>query len=129
MGAMAPKKAEPLMFDVFWKWLTDHPNCLMRVMSGDMTVQDNELLHWDIFDEDGRAVVQMIQGKTLVAEMVIDRAQVKFVQAYPDPEEAASGQWMFECISGSDGEESFPLFGFVMAHGMDQMQGHAQLKH
>jgi hypothetical protein len=119
----------PLTFDAFWRWLADHRNCLVRVGAGELVLMDHDALHWDFFDEDdGRAVVQSILGKSLVGEVVIDRSEVLFVQASPDLENPTSGYWNFECIGGS-ANENYPLFFFVLTHGMEGAQGHQVLKH
>ena len=121
--------AAPLTFDVFWRWLQEHRNCLVRAGAGDTTVFDHDALHWDFFDEDdGRAVCQAILGKTLVAEFLVERAEVLFVQASLDAEDPARGHWLFECVGGA-GKDSYPLYHFVMTHGMESAQGHQALKH
>lgn len=120
---------QPLTFDQFWRWLMDHRNCVVRAGTADVALMDNELLHWDFFDEeDGRAVCQAIVGKSLVGELVIERSDVLFVQAQPDLENPTSGYWAFECIGGPR-EESYPLYHFVLTHGMEGAQGHQVLKH
>ncbi len=119
----------PLTFDQFWRWLLEHRNCVVRAGAGDMALMDHELLHWDFFEEDdGRVVCQAILGKSLVGELVVERAEVLFVQASPDLENASSGAWIFECIGGSR-EDSYPLYFFVLTHGMEGAQGHQLLKH
>lgn len=129
---MAPptSTAAPLTFDAFWRWLQEHRNCLMRVGSSDLVLMDHELVHWDFFEEDdGRAVVQAILGKALLGEVLIERADILFVQASPDLEQAGSQAWNFELIGGSK-EESYPLFTFLLAHGLEgQAAGHQVLKH
>lgn len=121
----------PLTFDVFWRWLQEHRNCLLRVGNTDVVLMDHELAHWDFFDEDdGRAVVQCIFGKALVGEVLIERSEVLFVQASPDLESPNSSAWNFECIGGNK-EENYPLFSFLLSHGMEGAQGagHTVLKH
>lgn len=130
--AMPPSSttATPLTFDAFWRWLADHRNCLLRVGSSDVMLMDHELVHWDFFDEDdGRAVVQAIVGKALVGEVVIERADILFVQASPDLEQPGSQAWNFELIGGNK-EENYPLFTFLLTHGMEgTAAGHQVLKH
>ncbi len=121
----------PLTFDAFWRWLSEHRNCLLRVGSPDVVLMDHELAHWDFFEEDdGRAVVQCIIGKSLVGEVLIERTEVLFVQASPDLESPNSQAWNFELIGGSK-TENFPLFSFLMSHGMEGSPsgGHTMLKH
>lgn len=122
--------AAPLTFDAFWRWLGDHRNCVLRIGSNDVVLMDHELVHWDFFDEDdGRAVVQAIVGKALVGEVVIERADILFVQASPDLEQPGSQAWNFELIGGSK-DENYPLFSFLLTHGMEGTSaGHQVLKH
>ncbi len=121
--------AAPLSFDLFWKWLQDHRNCLVRAGAGEAVLFDHESLHWDFFDEDdGRAVCQLISGKALVGELVVERSEVLFVQSSLDPEDPSRGYWVFECLGGPR-DESFPLYHFVLTHGMEGAQGHQLLKH
>ena len=116
--------ATPLTFELFWRWLQDHRNCLVRCGAGDTTLFDHESLHWDFFEEeDGRAVCQAIFGKALVGELVIERSEVLFVQSSLDPEDPARGQWLFECVGGTRGE-SYPLYHFLLAHGFDEGTAH-----
>ena len=129
MTSSSSKTAAPLTFEAFWRWLQDHRNCLLRVGSADVVLMDNELLHWDFFEEDdGSTVVQAILGKSLVGEVIIERSDILFVQASPDLEQPASQAWNFECIGGSR-EENYPLFSFLMTHSMEGAQGHQVLKH
>jgi hypothetical protein len=122
--------AAPLTFDTFWRWVQDHRNCVLRVGSNDVMLMDNEMVHWDFFEEDdGRAVVQAILGKSLVGEVVIERSEVLFVQASPEVDPAGSQAWNFELIGGNK-EENFPLFSFLVSHGIEGgAGGHQVLKH
>lgn len=123
------KTAAPLTFEAFWRWLQDHRNCLLRVGSPDVVLMDHELIHWDFFEEDdGTAVVQAILGKSLVGEVLIPRQDVLFVQSSPDLEQPGSQAWNFECIGGTR-EDSYPVFTFLVSHGMEGAQGHQVLKH
>lgn len=94
-----------------------------------MAVFDHDSLHWDFFDEDdGRAVCQVLLGKALVAEIVIERSDVLFVQSSSDPEDPTRNAWVFECVGGTR-DDNYPLFTFVMTHGIEGPQGHQTLKH
>lgn len=121
----------PLTFDVFWRWLADHRNCVVRAGAGDTVLFDHELAHWEFFEEpDNRAVVQLIVGKALVGELVIERSDVLFVQVQPDVEDPGRGYFIFDCIGGPR-EDSYPLYHFVLSHSMEGAAGgqHAMLKH
>lgn len=129
MTSSSKTAAAPLTFEAFWRWLQEHRNCLLRMGSTDVVLMDNELLHWDFFEEDdGSAVVQAIVGKSLVGEAIIERADILFVQASPELEQPGSQAWNFECIGGSR-EENYPIWSFLMTHGMEGAQGHQALKH
>jgi hypothetical protein len=123
------KTPAPLTFDTFWRWLQDHRSCLLRAGSPDVVLMDHELLHWDLFEEeDGTAVVQAILGKALVGEVLIPRGDVLFVQSSPDLEQPGSQAWIFECIGGTR-EDSYPVFSFLVSHGMEGAPTHQVLKH
>lgn len=123
------QEATPLTFDQFWRWLSEHRNCVVRCSAGDTHLFDADSLHWDFFDEpDGRAVAQLVLGKTLVGELVLERGDVVLVQASVDVEHPQSGHWVFECMGGSR-DDAYPLYVFVVSHGMEQAQGHTALKH
>ena len=72
--------------------------------------------------------VQAIVGKSLVGEAIIERADILFVQASPELDQPGSQAWNFECIGGSR-EENYPIWSFLMTHGMEGAQGHQALKH
>jgi hypothetical protein len=121
--------AAPLTFDRFWRWLMEHPNCIVRVGSDDCTLLDHDDFHWDfVEEEEGSAVVQLVKGKVLVGELVFSRRDVLFVQASVDVEHAAQGYWLFELIGGPK-DESYTVAHVLMSHGMEQQQGHQVLKH
>jgi hypothetical protein len=129
MSSSSTTGTAPLTFDQFWRWLQDHRNCLVRAGSGEVALFDNDFVHWDFFDEeDGRAVCQVILGKSLLGELVIERADVLFVQSSLDVEDPSQGYHLFECVGGA-GKDNFPLYHFVLTHGMDTPQGHQALKH
>ena len=119
----------PLTFERFWRWLTEHPNCVIRAGTGEATLFDFDDYHWDFQDEeDGHAVVGLVRGKNLVGELLIDKSQVLFVQASPDVETPQAGHGLFEVIGGSK-EEPFGVAWFVVSHGIESAAGHQMLKH
>lgn len=119
----------PLTFERFWRWLLDHPNCVIRAGSDDCTLIDHDDFHWDFLEEeDGTVIVQLVKGKGLVAELIISRRDVLFVQASVDVESATQGYWLFELIGGPK-EDSYTVAHVLMSHGMEQQQGHQVLKH
>ncbi len=122
--------AAPLTFERFWRWLMEHPNCIIRAGTADATLFDHTDFHWELYDEeDGTAVLAVLKGKSLVGEMVLERADVLLVQSSQDLENPQAGYWLFELLAGSSTEESFPLAWVLMSHGMESAQGHQALKH
>ena len=121
--------APPLTFERFGRWLLDHPTCVVRAGSEQCLLLDHDDFHWDFLEEeDGHVIVQLVKGKALVAELIISRRDVQFVQASIDPENATAGYWLFELIGGPK-EDAFTVAHVLMSHGMEQQQGHQLLKH
>jgi hypothetical protein len=107
-----------LAFDRFWRWIKRHPHCILRAGTADAFLYDQDDLHWYLDEDDDRSpTVQLLRGKALLAEVVIDPRDVLFVQATPDPE-GEEGQHVFEVIGG--GDEPYPVYHFVMAHGFEE---------
>ena len=125
----SPTQNAPLTFERFWRWISEHPNCLVRAGTGEATLFDFDDYHWDFQEEDdGHAVVGLVRGKNLVGELLIDKAQVLFVQSSPDVEAPQSGHWLFEVIGGSK-DEPFGVAWFVVSHALESTAGHQMLKH
>lgn len=120
-----------LPFDRFWRWLKDHASCILEAGTTSTSVFDYEDFHWGFLqEEDGRVIAQVIRGKNLVAELVVDPSEITYVQATPDAEGADRGQWIFECMGGKAQEEYVAAY-FVLAHGVEEIgKGkHEVLKH
>jgi hypothetical protein len=118
-----------LTFEKFWRWLAEHPGCLLRAGAVDATLFDLPELHWELFEEeDGTPVIQLLRGKTLVGELLIERTEIFNVQGSPDLDEAHKGYWIFELLTGAK-EEPHVAYHFLMSHGVEQPQGHQSLKH
>jgi hypothetical protein len=117
-----------LAFDRFWRWLKRHPNCIVRAGTPDSFLYDAEDLHWHLDeDEDRTPTVQLLRGKQMLGEILIEVREILFVQALPDPD-GEQGQYVFEIVGGG-GEEPAPLYHFVLAHRFDEEAAHrAQLK-
>src|SRR5688500_11570929 len=106
-------------FDRFWRWLKEHPNCILEAGTADCSLHDHESLHWHLTEDEGRSpVVQQILGKVLVGEIVMDVREALFVQSTFDGEAEEPGQCVFEVMAGAS-EEPHPLYHFVLAHGLD----------
>ena len=118
-----------LPFERFWRWLRRHANCILRAGTPDAFLYDADDLHWHLDeDEDRVPTVQLLRGKQLLAEVVLETREVLFVQALPDPD-GEQGQFIFELVGGPAGTEPYPLYHFVLAHGFDdETAHHTQLK-
>ena len=115
-------------FDRFWRWLKRHPNCILRAGTSDAYLYDQEDLHWHLEeDEDRTPTIQVLAGKQLLGEILIEAREVMFVQAMPDPD-GDQGQFLFELVGGS-GEQPYDAYHVVVAHGFDEEAQHRpQLK-
>jgi hypothetical protein len=120
---------KPLSFPVFWEFVKDHANCILGASWGPAVLFDDESLHWALFEqEERRVVIQLIRGKNLVAELMVDGREVDEVEIAPDPENPQSGHYLAELLSSaSKGRES--IGHFLLAHGMEDMRSHPMLRH
>lgn len=119
-----------LKFDRFWRWLRDHSNCVLRAGTEEVWLFDSDDVHWH-FEEDGQRnpVVQLIRGKRLTAELVMDVRDVLFVQATSEPGGSGEQATLFEIVAGPGGEQ-FSAYHFLMAHPFDEeAEAHGGLKH
>ncbi len=117
-------------FDRFWHWLQEHRNCILEGGTPDCYLLDHEAFHWQLGeDEEQGPYVQLFLGKQIVGEILLEPRDILFVQARLDATEAEPDQHVFELIGGSP-EEPFPLYRFVMAHGIEDERAHpGALKH
>jgi hypothetical protein len=118
-----------LAFDRFWRWLKQHANCIVRAGAADVFLHDQEAFHWHL-DEDAERnpTVQLVWGKLVVAEMVLDVRDVLYVEATPE-EGGTAGQFLFELVVGAR-EEPYAAYHFLMGHGFEDEGRHAAgLKH
>jgi hypothetical protein len=105
-----------LPFETFWNWLTRHSNCIVRAGTADAILFDDEDLHWH-FASDGPALfIQVIRGKRLMGELVVDPERVTYVQGFSEEQE---GEFAFELISEGKTERAAAYF-FVLTHGYDE---------
>ncbi len=115
-------------FENFWAWLVQHPNCLMRAGTADAMLYDDEDYHWYVGQDGGAFVAQVIRGKRLVGDMLIDPARVAYVSVVG---EAREGEHHFELISETE-TDRFAAYTFVLTHGMtedDEQQTHRPAVH
>ena len=109
--------ATPTMaFEIFWEWVTAHPNCILRAGTRDAVVFDDDDFHWH-FTTDGAdsLLVQVIRGKRLMGELLIPRQEIAYVQGVVGDQE---GEWVFELVGGDEDSPS-ALYFFVLTHGYD----------
>jgi hypothetical protein len=117
-----------LKFDGFWRWLQEHTHCILRCGSVDAMLYDHDAFHWALLEEDRQHVVQVLQGKVLVGELVMAGREVTEVNVAPDPDTGTQGHILVELMGGPK-EDPQVLYHFVMAHGIDPAPGHKDLKH
>ena len=112
-----------LAFDRFWRWLKRHANCILRAGTPDSYLYDHEDLHWHLDEDDDRVpTVQLMRGKQIMGELVLESRDVLFVQAVPDPD-GEQGQFVFELVGGG-GDEPYAVYHFLLAHGFEEEQSH-----
>ena len=106
-----------LSFDRFWSWLVSHPNCILRAGTQEAVLYDDDDLHWH-FADDGPdlCVVQVIRGKRLMGEVLIQTEPIAFVQGYEGDQE---GEFVFELIAELETERLAPYF-FVLCHPYEE---------
>jgi len=119
-----PTLAEPvtLTFEDFWSWLLEHPNCILRAGTPETVVYDDDDLHWLFANENDYLVVQVLRGKRLMGEILVDPEPVTYVEGQSGDQE---GEFVFELISESERDRVANYF-FVLAHGFeDEKEGHS----
>ncbi len=105
-----------LDFDAFWEWIVNHPNCILRAGNADAVVYDDDDFHWRFAPEnDDTLIVQVIRGKRLVGEILIQPERIAYVQTFTGDQER---EHVFELISETENERSSAYF-FVLTHGFD----------
>ena len=106
-----------MRFDSFWGWLISHPNCILRAGTPEAVIYDDDDLHWHFASEPPRMLlVQVLRGKRLIGEVLLDPEQVSYVEAIP---QERAEEHVFEVISESESER-FASYFFVLAHGFDE---------
>lgn len=109
-----------LAFEPFWSWLTTHPNCIVRAGTPETVLYDDDDLHWHFASEGSTTrLVQVLRGKRLVAELLVEPEEVSYVQGAAGEEE---GEFLFELIAESETEQAVSWF-FVLSHGYDTESG------
>ena len=109
-----------LSFDVFWDWLIAHANCILRAGTPETVIYDDEDLHWHFAAENAETLlVQVIKGKRLVGELLIQPEQVAYAQGFQGDQE---GEHIFELVTENENERLAAYF-FVLSHGFDDDSG------
>jgi hypothetical protein len=124
------EKGSSLTFDRFWAWLQDHPNCILEAGTTECYLFDHVDHHWHLGeDEDQKPYVQLVRGKQLVGELLLEGADVFYVQARPEALPEEPERFVFELVGGV-AEEPYVLYRFLMAHGIEAESSHqGVLKH
>lgn len=108
---------QTLTFEQFWRWFQRHPNCLLRAGTTDTVIYDFNDYHWyPGVESDGNVFVQMLRGKQLIAEIVVNPAEVAFVRAQAGDRE---GEFVFDLCDDTERV----LYYFVLSHGYDDEEG------
>jgi hypothetical protein len=108
-----------LPFETFWAWLTSHPNCIVRAGTPETILYDDEDYYWHFAVEGGRTLlVQVLRGKRLVGELLLDQEQISYVQVLPPERE---GEFGFELVQETE-TENFVAYFFVLAHGFEDQE-------
>lgn len=104
-----------LSFDEFWNWLMTHPNCIVRAGTPQAVLYDDEDLYWHFATEGpGTVAVQVLRGKRLLGELLIESEQVDYVQSTP----AENEEYLFELISETEKERKAICF-FALSHAYE----------
>lgn len=105
----------PWSFEAFWRWLVNHPNCVLRAGTPEVAIFDDEDLHWHFAhdEREGAFLVQVMRGKRPLAELWVEPEQVSYVQQTPGENEE---EFVFELISETE-KDRFAAYFFVLSHG------------
>jgi hypothetical protein len=105
-----------LSFGPFCTLLASHPNCILRAGTPEAVLYDDDDLHWHFASEgDSTVIVQVLRGKHLVGEILVEPEQVSYVQGAAGEEE---GEYVFELIAENENEQLASWF-FVLSHGYE----------
>ncbi len=107
---------QTLGFDAFWNWVLAHPNCILRAGTPEAVLYDDEDLHWHFASEGpNRLLIQLLRGKRLLGELVVEPDLVSYVEASAGEHE---GEFHFDLIEENESERVAAYF-FVLAHGFE----------
>lgn len=115
-------KGGTLTFERFWSWLKGHTNCILRAGTDEVWLYDQEEFHWHLEDDGKRGIgVQLLAGKRVIAEVLLDLRDVLFVQTSPEEVEEGGpkGATIFEIVVGTK-EDTYTAYHFVMSHPFEE---------
>ena len=112
---MTVAETTTLPFDVFWGWLVTHPNCIVRAGTPEAVLYDDEDLHWVFSSEEGYLLVQVLRGKRLMGELLLEPEPVTYVESTVGDQE---GEYVFELIAETPNDRLVTCF-FVLVHGYE----------
>ncbi len=105
-----------LPFETFWNWVVTHPNCILRAGTPEAVLYDDDDLHWHFAGEGATTLlVQVLRGKRLIGELLMEPEQVTYVQGVQGQREE---EHVFELIVESEKDRVVAYF-FVLAHGYE----------
>ena len=105
-----------LPFETFWNWVITHPNCILRAGTPESVLYDDDDLHWHFASEEtATLLVQVLRGKRLIGELLVDPDQITYVQGVAGEHE---GEHVFELISETE-KDRIAAYFFVLAHGYE----------
>lgn len=105
-----------LPFDAFWPWLMQHPNCILRAGTPEAVLYDDDDLHWTFGAEGPTLVAQLVRGKRLIGEILIQPEHVSYVDSIAAE---TDGEVVFELISETPTDRVAAWF-FVLTHGFGE---------
>ena len=112
-----------LDFQTFWRWLVVHPNCILRAGTPEAVLYDDDDLHWHFAMENERTLlIQVLRGKRLVGELLLEPEQVAYVEAVSQEQ---PDEHTFELITEAENDR-FAAFFFVLVHGYDPGESEAE---
>lgn len=110
-----PENQQALSLEAFWRWAAAHYNCILRAGAEQCVIYDQPYLHWHLIsEEDDLLIAQVIRGKDLITELVVDAQQVRYVESNTQED----GNVLFELVGEVQGEP-LSLYHFLMAHGYE----------
>ena len=111
-------QTDTLSFDKFWSWLQGHRNCILSAGTTQSVLYDSEDFHWHFGSEDGTLLVQVLRGKELVGEILLEPQMISYVQSIRHSED----EYEFDCVSELESEPMVICY-FTMSHEYDAQEG------